>query len=124
MGKGLGKILVLFGTLAAGCAVLGRSSARRWINSFHLRAAGFAEHLPPALAAHFELLCRALRGLSKSQVRAALGRPASEAALEPAAPGSEGHTWYYPLDLRRRVALAITFGQNNVLRVEWIRGPA
>jgi len=33
-------------------------------------------------------------------------------------------TWYYPLDLNRRQAVAITFRENQFMSIERVAGPA
>ena len=76
-----------------------------------------------------ENLRETLKGLPKPLVATLLGNPSSTFHTEAysSAPTSaywEADVWYYPADVRRRVALAIHFEADRVSEVEKLVGPA
>ncbi len=72
-------------------------------------------------------LQQALVGKSRADVVVTLGPPPATSSIENEKPTSRhywhAHTWYYPLDLDRRQAVAISFLEDRVNSIERLAGP-
>jgi hypothetical protein len=78
---------------------------------------------PGRSKAHYPIQ-RELSGHTKGQVAQKWGPPPAAAMQGPVANGSTywvADTWYYPLDSRRRTAVAVVFSEDRVVGVERIR---
>src|SRR5437868_2644972 len=72
-------------------------------------------------------LQQALVGKSRADVVVTLGPPPGTSSTETSKLGTRHYwhadTWYYPLDLNRRDAVAISFSENQVISIERVAGP-
>lgn len=70
----------------------------------------------------------ALMGNTKQAIVSIFGPPRTAVADGPVLPSAEpifqADTWYYPIDERRRMAIAIQFNRNEVRQVEFLATPA
>lgn len=132
----LPTLVALLSVFAAGALALTARARRRrqlgqWQDSWMRPPRGSGSLLPGDVRQKFEELRRLLMGLSRAQVAEALGKPVtaamapgSTAAPKPGALSQEqADVWYYPLDLRRRLALAVMFSAGVVAEVDWMSGP-
>ncbi len=129
--RGRGPLLaasVLFAAGALGAVVSMTSSGlrrraqlRRWMTRCNaaLPARGNSKS-EIRLQSKFGSLRKLLRGCDMTQVTRYLGEPRTR-MLGAAAPANA--VWYYPMDARRQVALAVTFVGGAVDHIEWLAGP-
>ena len=72
-------------------------------------------------------LQQALVGKSRADVVVTLGPPPATSSEQTNQLGTRHYwhadTWYYPLDLNRRHAVAISFNENLVVAIERVAGP-
>src|SRR5213079_2949539 len=99
---------------------------RKWVARL---VSGNTQSLDAQAPTTLEPLQQALIGQSRAQVVVTLGAPPASSSTEAEDPGASSRhywnapTWYYPLDLNRRHAVAITFHENQVRSIERLAGP-
>jgi hypothetical protein len=73
-----------------------------------------------------EPLRQMLIGLTRREAAAALGEPKTSFSAGPAKVAGHWNadTWYYPMDLKNRIAIAVHFEGEKVSGVEELIGPA
>jgi hypothetical protein len=64
-------------------------------------------------------LCQAITGVDKQTIACVLGQPAATGGARDL---SSAKTWYYRLDLKRRVALAIEFDRDIAKQTRVLQG--
>jgi hypothetical protein len=108
-----------------------REAMQRWSEQWRKWVArlmsGNTHSLDAATAPSITPLRQALLGQSRAHVVATLGPPPATSSAESEKPASRyywhAQTWYYPLDLHHRHAVAITFHKNLVKLIDRFTGP-
>ena len=97
---------------------------RKWVARL---VSGNTQSLDAQAPTNLVPLQQALIGRSRAQVVVTLGPPPATSSMETGGAGARHYwhaeTWYYPLDLNRRQAVAITFQQNQVKSIDRFAGP-
>ncbi len=97
---------------------------RKWVARL---MSGNTQSLDAAAPLSIAPLQEALIGQSRADVVVTLGPPPATSSTQSNQPGVRHYwhadTWYYPLDLHRRHAVAITFHQNQVKSIDRFTGP-
>jgi hypothetical protein len=97
---------------------------RKWVARLMSGNAVSSEATAPASITPLQ---QALVGKSRADVVVTLGPPPGTSSTETNKLGTRHYwhadTWYYPLDLNRRQALAISFSENQVTSIERVAGP-
>jgi hypothetical protein len=134
----LGRLHFAFGFLAGMISRLVRSrqqrqqeAMQRWSAQWRKWVArlmsGNTQSLDAAAPASIVPLQQALVSKSRADVVVTLGPPPATSSDEAEKPSSRHYwhaqTWYYPLDLDRRQAVAITFHDDRVTAIERLAGP-
>ena len=134
----LRRLHFAFGFLAGGISRLFRSrqqrqqeSMQRWSAQWRKWVArlmsGNTQSLDAAAPTSIAPLQKALVGKSRADVVVVLGPPPATSSNEIEKPTSRHYwhaqTWYYPLDLDRRQAVAISFHEDRVISIERLAGP-
>jgi len=97
---------------------------RKWVARL---MSGNTASLDASAPASIAPLQQALIGKSRSDVVVTLGPPPGTSSTQISKLGTRHYwhadTWYYPMDLARRDAVAITFRANQVASIERVAGP-
>jgi len=97
---------------------------RKWVARLMSGNTASLEAMAPATIAPLQ---QALVGKSRADVVVTLGPPPGTSSAETNQLGTRHYwhadTWYYPLDLNRRQAVAISFNRNQVTSIERVAGP-
>jgi hypothetical protein len=97
---------------------------RRWVARLMSGNTASLEAVAPSSIAPLQ---QALLGRNRADVVVTLGPPPGTSSAETNQLSTRHYwhadTWYYPLDLNRRHAVAITFNQNQVTSIERVTGP-
>ena len=97
---------------------------RKWVARL---MSGNTASLDASAPASIAPLQQALIGKSRSDVVVTLGPPPGTSSTDTNKVGTRHYwhadTWYYPMDLARRDAVAITFHANQVTSIERVAGP-
>jgi hypothetical protein len=97
---------------------------RKWVARLMSGNTASLDALAPATIAPLQA---ALVGKSRADVVVTLGPPPGTSSAETNKLGTRHYwhadTWYYPLDLNRRQAVAISFNENQVASIERVAGP-
>jgi len=95
---------------------------RKWVARL---MSGNTQSLDALAPTNITPLKHALVGKSRADVVVTLGPPPATSSNESPASRHYWHaqTWYYPLDLDRRQAVAITFQEDRVTSIERLVGP-
>jgi hypothetical protein len=97
---------------------------RKWVARLLSGNTASLDALAPATIAPLQ---QALVGKSRADVVVTLGPPPGTSSADTNKLGTRHYwhadTWYYPLDLNRRQAVAISFNENQVASIERVAGP-
>ena len=97
---------------------------RRWVARL---MSGNTQSLDALAPTNIAPLREALVGKSRADVVVTLGPPPATSSYDAQKQTSRHYwhaqTWYYPLDLDRRQAVAITFQEDRVTSIERLAGP-
>jgi hypothetical protein len=97
---------------------------RKWVARL---MSGNTTSLDAAAPKSIAPLQQALVGKSRADVVVTLGPPPGTSSTETNQLGTRHYwhadTWYYPMDLSRRDAVAISFHENQVTSIERVAGP-
>ncbi|HEV8378092.1 MAG TPA: hypothetical protein VGP99_04530 [Tepidisphaeraceae bacterium] len=97
---------------------------RKWVARI---MSGNTQSFDAAAPSSIAPLQQPLTGKSRADVVVTLGPPPGTSSAETNKLGTRHYwhadTWYYPLDLNRRHAIAITFHENQVKSIERFTGP-
>jgi hypothetical protein len=97
---------------------------RKWVARLMSGNTASLEATAPTTLAPLQ---EALVGKSRADVVVTLGPPPGTSSAETNKLGTRHYwhadTWYYPLDLNRRHAVAISFNENQVASIERVAGP-
>jgi hypothetical protein len=97
---------------------------RKWVARL---MSGNTHSLDPAAPPNIAPLRQALLGQTRAHVVVTLGPPPATSSAESEKPTSRHYwhagTWYYPLDLNHRHAVAIIFHENQVKSIDRFTGP-
>jgi hypothetical protein len=134
----VGRLHFAFGFLAGMISRVFRSrearrqeALERWTGQWRKWVArlmsGNTASLDAAAPSSIVPLQKALIGKSRADVVVNLGPPPGTSSAETNQLGARHYwhadTWYYPLDLNRRHAVAISFSENQVTSIERVAGP-
>jgi len=132
------RLHFVFGFVAGAISRLFRSREARRQEALHRWSAQWRKWVARLMSGNAELpeakapasiapLQEALVGKSRADVVVTLGPPPGTSSAETNKLGTRHYwhadTWYYPLDLNRRQAVAISFSDNQVTSIERVAGP-